>query len=40
MNKQDDWITDLDRKEQIIKKLKKKKIVEDEKDDFKGTVED
>ena len=35
-----DWITDLYKKETILKKLKNKKTVEDEPDDSKQTVED
>jgi len=35
-----DWITDLDKKETVLKRLKNKKTVEDESDDSKQTVED
>jgi hypothetical protein len=35
-----DWITDLDKKETILKRLKNKKTVEDELDNSKQTVED
>lgn len=35
-----DWITDLDKKETILKKLKNKKTVEDESDNKKKTIED
>jgi hypothetical protein len=35
-----DWITDLDKKETVLKRLKNKKTVEDEADNSKQTVED
>lgn len=40
MYRKDDWITDLDRKNQIKKKKDEKSTIEDNKPKFKGTIED